>query len=383
MSPHQYWSKRNVKTGKLSIFGDTLEILFAKESIIENTQKLYDSVKDARYVGVFQFRIPSLLIKSPELIKQICVRDFDHFFNHRNIFPEGAEQLWSRNLVALKGQEWKNIRCTISPSFTSSKMRYIFDLMNNNSQLFVQHFLLNHEKIVEVEFRDAFTRFTNDVIASTAFGVNVDSLKEKNNEFYLMGKEASDFASFSKKVKLFLYFLIPRISAFFGIEFFGKKVTSFFMNLVTESIKIREERNINRMDMLGLLIEARKEYQKEKVVVETKESCFAAVEDHFDKNIKQYLTDADIASQVFIFFFAGYDTVCRALGFMAHELAANSDVQERLIEEIDDNRPAEGSPSFETIANMTYMDMVVSGKYQHRIDYFYNLIISEYNVCDV
>ncbi|KAK9885353.1 hypothetical protein WA026_010850 [Henosepilachna vigintioctopunctata] len=358
--PYKYWSKKNVKTGKLSIFGDVFGILFARESITENTQKLYDSLKDVRYVGVYQFRIPSLLIKSPELIKQICVKEFDHFLNHRNFFPDGGEQLWSRNLLALKGQEWKNMRSTLSPSFTSSKMRYMFELMNNNSKMFVQYFLQKKEKKVEVAFKDAFTRFTNDVIASSAFGVHVDSLKDRNNEFYLMGKEASDFASFTRKVKFFLHLLIPKIASFLRIDFFGKEVTSFFMDLVTQTIKIREEQKINRMDMLGLLIEARKGQQKDKTPVETTEASFAVVEEHLEMNVKQDLTDADIASQVFIFFFGGFDIVSRALSFMAHELAANVDIQERLIEEIDANRPAEGSPSYETIANMTYMDMVVA-----------------------
>lgn len=41
--------------------------------------------------------------------------------------------------------------------------------------------------------KDAFARYTNDVIASAAFGVKVDSLKHQNNEFYLMGKEATTF----------------------------------------------------------------------------------------------------------------------------------------------------------------------------------------------
>ncbi|KAK9885349.1 hypothetical protein WA026_010846 [Henosepilachna vigintioctopunctata] len=408
-------------------------------------------------------------------MKQICVKDFDHFLNHKGLLPDGVEEFWSKNLVGLKAtqfcdtfnktslnlksfhltgqswknmrsvlspsftsskmksmftlmchnaelfsqhfmkktgnvtevefkdaftrytndviastafglqghlishckkkiglfclstisnnhhrQEWKNMLSTLSPSFTSSKMRYMFELMNNNSKMFVQHFLQKNERKVEVAFKDAFTRFTNDVIASTDFGVHVDSLKDRNNEFYLMGKEASDFTSFTRKVKFFFYLLIPKIASFLRIDFFGKEVTSFFMNLVTETIKIREERKINRMDMLGLLIEARKGQQKDKTPVETTEASFAVVEEHLEMNVKQDLTDADIASQVFIFFFGGFDIVSRALSFMAHELAANVDVQERLIEEIDANRPAEGSPSYETIANMTYMDMVVA-----------------------
>jgi cytochrome P450 family 9 len=40
--------------------------------------------------------------------------------------------------------------------------------------------------------KDLFTRYTNDVIATAAFGVGVDSLMEPSNEFYSMGKEITN-----------------------------------------------------------------------------------------------------------------------------------------------------------------------------------------------
>ncbi|KAK9873666.1 hypothetical protein WA026_023529 [Henosepilachna vigintioctopunctata] len=46
--------------------------------------------------------------------------------------------------------------------------------------------------------------------------------------------------------------------------------------------------------------------------------------------------------------------------FMAHELAVNVDVQMKLIQEIDENRNEDGVLSYETIANLAYLDMVVS-----------------------
>lgn len=38
--------------------------------------------------------------------------------------------------------------------------------------------------------KEAFTRYTNDVIASVAFGIKVNSLLDKHSEFYEMGKLA-------------------------------------------------------------------------------------------------------------------------------------------------------------------------------------------------
>lgn len=63
---------------------------------------------------------------------------------------------------------------------------------------------------LELDFKDIFTRYTNDVIASSAFGIKVNSLKERDNEFYKMGKEASDFDGIMM-AKFFLLMTIPRV----------------------------------------------------------------------------------------------------------------------------------------------------------------------------
>ena len=44
-----------------------------------------------------------------------------------------------------------------------------------------------------MELKEFFTRYTNDVIATTAFGIGVDSLKQPKNEFFLKGQEATNF----------------------------------------------------------------------------------------------------------------------------------------------------------------------------------------------
>lgn len=69
-------------------------------------------------------------------------------------------------------------------------------------------------------------------------------------------------------------------------------------------------------------------------------------------------------AQAFIFFFAGFDSVARTMCFMAYELAVNLDVQQRLraeIEEANDNY--NGQITYDTLMELKYMDMVVSGKF--------------------
>lgn len=43
------------------------------------------------------------MIKDVELIKQICVKDFDHFTDHKIFVQDESDPLWGQNLFSLKG----------------------------------------------------------------------------------------------------------------------------------------------------------------------------------------------------------------------------------------------------------------------------------------
>lgn len=110
------------------------------------------------------------------------------------------------------GQNWRDMRATLSPAFTGSKMRGIFVLMNECGNQLANYLndkikTGNNQKHLELELKDLFTRFTNDIIATTAFGIKVDSLKEPENKFYLMGREVTYFSTF----RFFLMNFIPTI----------------------------------------------------------------------------------------------------------------------------------------------------------------------------
>lgn len=75
-------------------------------------------------------------------------------------------------------------------------------------------------------------------------------------------------------------------------------------------------------------------------------------------------TDDDLIAQAILFFLAGFETVSAAMSFLLHELAMNPDVQEKLVQEIRENDEKNGGKfDYNSIQNMTYMDMVVSGKF--------------------
>lgn len=125
--------------------------------------------------GIFDTVRTLLVIRDPELIKQITVKDFEHFLDHRS-FISDLEPMFGKSLFMLTGQRWRDMRATLSPAFTGSKMRQMFQLVGECAEQTSQ-FLLKKAKasptLEATEMKDLFTRFTSDVIATSAFGIKV------------------------------------------------------------------------------------------------------------------------------------------------------------------------------------------------------------------
>ncbi|KAI4464081.1 cytochrome p450 [Holotrichia oblita] len=148
------------------------------------------------------------------------------------------------------------------------------------------------------------------------------------------------------------------------LKLFPDDIYIFFMELIKDTIKTRQEQGIVRPDMINLLLEARKGKKIDDNSDQTVETGFATVEEssiHTDstKPTKE-LTDLDIAAQALGFFFAGFDSVSTLMSFMAYELVVNPDVQKRLQDEIDDAlNECNGKLTYEALLKMKYMDMIV------------------------
>ncbi|KAH1027134.1 hypothetical protein HUJ05_000702 [Dendroctonus ponderosae] len=311
---------------------------------------------------MYQFSIPTLVIKDPELLKQLTVRDFDHFTDHRILVDADADPLWSGNLFALTGRKWKDMRATLSGSFSSSKIKRMFHVMNGAAENFVIFFLNKNETLIEVEMRDTFSRFANDIIATTAFGIEVDSLKSPNNPFHIMGKRITDYSSLIKRLRFFAFLIAPRVAKLLKIGLFEKDISSFFYKTIKETIQVREEKGIVREDMLNILLEARKGTQHEySAAIET---GFATVKEytHSGKGSQfANLTDDDIAAQAMVFYVAGFETISNALCFGSYELAVNKEIQNKLRSEIvETHRLNGGKVTYDSLLKMKYMDMVIS-----------------------
>lgn len=117
------------------------------------------------------------------------------------------------------------------------------------------------------------------------------------------------------------------------------------MRLVLDAMKYRVENNIQRSDMINLLMEARG-----MISTDTPKTHF------------REWSDIEVVAQCFLFFFAGMEPSSVVMSFSVHELMEHPEVQEKLYEEIQQfNEELESDTlTYEVLHKMSYMDKVVS-----------------------
>jgi cytochrome P450 family 9 len=136
------------------------------------------------------------------------------------------------------------MRNRLSPTFTTSKLRGMFPLIDNCGKQFA-HFIVTRPEAstAPIEFLDAFTRFSNDVIATVAFGHECNAVNNPKEQFYVLGQEIMN-VGFKRFLTLFGHLLIPKVMDFFHIPLLPKQPVDYFRQLIFGTMKYREQHGL-------------------------------------------------------------------------------------------------------------------------------------------
>ncbi|XP_052740447.1 cytochrome P450 9e2-like isoform X2 [Bicyclus anynana] len=348
------------------LLGHMLPIMMKKHHVAYHIDMMYHKFANERFIGRYEFVSPTIVIKDLKLIKKITIKDFEHFIDHKDFTDATLDPLFGRNLFSLTGHEWKQMRSFLSPAFTSSKIRHMMPMIEKVAKQMTEALKSDlkesESSYIEVDCKDLTTRSTNDVIASCAFGLKTDSYKEPNNPFYIVAKNITSF-ELRHFILFFTYASFPALFRLLKLTLLTKETVQFYKDLVLNTMKDREVRNILRPDMIHLLMEAKKGTLKNDDKNVIKDFGFATVDESTLANKTEFRawSDVDLVAQAVIFLVAGFETVSSALTSALYELANNKDVQDKLAEEIKEfDAKNNGKMDFETVSSMNYMDMVVS-----------------------
>ncbi|XP_047346022.1 cytochrome P450 6B5-like [Vespa velutina] len=351
-----YWENLCVPFKKPTVLvGNFGSLLLFRKSQPEGVKEMYEWFKNERFFGVFRVRSPILILRDPDLVKSICVKDFVCFGN-RGIPTNNSQDPLSGHLFNLEGRKWKGLRSKLTPTFSSGKLKRMFYLLAECSEEFRKLINKASEGKTAVEVRELAAKFTIDVIGSCAFGIQINALTDEDSEFHRAAKKLSR-PSYKATLWRMLRTAMPKIYKFLGVQVIDPEVTMFFKNVVSQMIKQRENCDQRRHDFMDLLVELKNKGSLENDIGSisqalNEEDVQAAKEIELDEN--------SIAAQAFVFFAAGYETSSNTIAFCLHELALNEEIQEKTRRDINDSiTKRDGKLTYDAVQDMKYLDLVI------------------------
>uniref|UniRef100_A0A8C9YV96 Thromboxane-A synthase n=1 Tax=Sander lucioperca TaxID=283035 RepID=A0A8C9YV96_SANLU len=344
---------------------------------------LSDLIKThGRVCGYYLGRRPVVVIADPDMLRQVMVRDFSSFPNRMTI--RFATKPMTDCLLMLRNERWKRVRSILTPSFSSAKMKEMVPLINTATNALMSNLNVSAESGQAFDIHRCFGCFTMDVIASVAFGTQVDSQNNPDDPFV---RHAQMFFSFSFFRPIMLFFLaFPFVMAPLARLIPNKRrdqMNQFFIHSIQRIIKQREEQppEQRRRDFLQLMLDART--SKECVSLEDfdtakhageldprNQQTQASASDPDDRlhpeeppsrrPQKKMMTEDEVVGQAFVFLLAGYETSSNTLAFTCYLLAIHPECQCKVQEEVDDFFTRHESPDYTNVQELKYLDMVIS-----------------------
>ncbi|KAG8266931.1 hypothetical protein J6590_061073 [Homalodisca vitripennis] len=328
---------------------------------------LYSSFPKEGFFGYFQSRMPTLLVKDPELIKRILIQDFNYFQDRG--FPFIETSPLSRNLFNLRGDAWRALRLKLTPTFTSGKLKDMFEQLNNCSNRLTNEIEQACSSNQVVEARSLFLNFSTEIIGSVAFGLDFSKENPQTDEF--IEKINNVFGvSFQQKVTTFLVMTLPTtLVRLLGLSPFSADINKYMISLTKTTKDYRKQNNIMRNDYFQLLLKLQEDEMANKSAkLSTSEmdgedgqinQMEYALPSSKPEISRKLFADEGIAAQSFVFLNGGSETIAASLSFVLYHIAKNPKIQERLSEEVKSTLTKHGGWSHETVRDLTYMDQVI------------------------
>ncbi|PSN40746.1 putative cytochrome P450 6a14 [Blattella germanica] len=315
-----HWKDKGVPYVKpIPFFGNTIKTICLIQPLEVGLKELYDRLAPHPYGGIYDLRKPILIVRDPEILKQIMIKDFNYF----QLIVECSEDL----------------------------KKHLYDKIEFDGPI--------------IECRSLASKFSTDVIGSCTLGISCNCMTDENSEFTRIGNKLLA-PSYEFAIRRLIRFFLPRVADMLQIKDIPQEVTDFFLRLTRETLGYREKHQVIRNDFMELLKQLKnKGTISEEPEVDRKTDNWTSPiplpEELKTKGKEDIVFDNGLlAAQAFAFFVAGFETTGGALTFCLHELAINPHIQVKLREEIDAMlQETNGNIVYENVNTLPYLDKVI------------------------
>jgi cytochrome P450 len=389
---YNYWARRGVKGKRpFFVFNELYGIIFR-----DRTRDLVDAVRRyGRVYGTFFLGQPRLVVADADVLRQICIKDFDAFQNHGG--PRFANKYQNRFLVWLRDNEWKQVRSLMTPAFTSGKIKRMYKLLRVCAEDLVDNFKEQYiqarragKQAADVDLFATYSMYTMDGITSCCYSLHLARQKQTTAAFKLKRGSSGTRNSLIDDVNKVFQFSMKRMLASSVVPEAILKLVNFSMapesgwrGLIKRLEKLIEQRRQAGReahdDLIQMLVDARGDDDLELNELDQAENHHAGLTDEqlkrTQENLKQSsrgaaelkLTDLDILANCLLMLSAGLDTTRSSLSTITYYLAHHPDIQERLHDEVRKIAKFEETAmgkrlifDYDDLTSCQYLDAVIS-----------------------
>ncbi|KAH8278878.1 hypothetical protein KR018_010688 [Drosophila ironensis] len=347
-----YWDRKGFPSTAVSIpFGALKPVTNGKRSFGMAIYDVYNSTKEP-VIGMYLTLRPALLVRNAQLSHDILVKDFASFHD-RGVYVDEKDDPMSGNLFALEGGSWRTLRSKLSASFSSGKLKAMFETSNAVGDKLIAHLngILPETGSKELDLKSLLSTYAVDIIGSTIFGLEVDSFADPNNEFREISRlvNRNNFEDIVRGTASFLY---PRLEKLFVRIGWTQPGPERMRELSSRTVDLREKNNIVRKDLLQLLLQLRNQGK-----VHADDSVWTA--ESSKQGVKSMSKDV-IAGQLFLFYAAGFETTASTTAFSLYEMSQNPEILAKALEDVHSAIEKNGGVlSYDSLNDMKYLEACV------------------------
>ncbi|UJR30560.1 hypothetical protein I4U23_018089 [Adineta vaga] len=373
---YDYFTKLNIPGPPPTLFfGNFLDVIKSRRLSLNIYQW---TKKYGRIFGYYEGHTPILVISDPDVLQDVFIKSFSNFHSRR-LFPLADPNAKGVNMITALGVRWKRQRFVINPTFSSAKLKQMTPLIHQSVRVLMEKMSEESNRNQPFDISAYFKRFTMDTIWSCGFGIETDMQNNIKNPYLVYSQQMFGDKSHLRLFAVLTIFItelrtlwrtlhisvgqlkhwlrhhIPITKAF--IE---ENPATWILSQARQMIKKQQEiGRTSRVDLLQLMLESA---SNEEYIQDGLANNANNEETDIEPPLVRKLTKHEIASNVFLFMIAGYETTSTALSYISYVLATHPNEQLKLQHHIDsyfDPENEDQMPSYDTIAQMDYLDMFI------------------------
>ncbi|XP_064596751.1 putative cytochrome P450 CYP13A10 [Liolophura sinensis] len=352
----KYWQKVGVGGPDPNIFFGNLNELRTKTNyeVIQGWTKKY-----GKTYGYYCGEIPVLVTSDVKLIKEAFVEKHQHFHGRQPLpLPNSSDD---SILAFTSGRTWKRQRAVVSPFFSSLMLKEVTPRIEKTVNHLLRLLSTQSNKGGSTEMLSVFQAFSLEAIARCAFSMESESQKNKNDLFLSVVRNFFKIGNFARRsFVLMVAAAFPSCRRLWNIPITLVKCLRLFtdpqdalMKVLLPVINERRTHKKGKKDLLQILVESEVS-DTDRI---TPHSTDNESLDTLKVRVERKLNKEEVEAQTMLMLISSYETTANALAYIVYELAANLDVQSKLMDEIECTM--ERKISMASLNKLNYMELVI------------------------